>query len=141
MIICDAGNQKSRNLSRLSEIFSLTFGDFLSTLRQQPLARLSKTVRRFMRKFNITGSIVPELHYYVDLTPQLDKLMALVGEGTYFVINRPRQFGKTTMLKFLTQYLVSVRKIKNYIRLDFVSFFCYIILHEKYKLKPLKALL
>lgn len=58
-----------------------------------------------MRKFNITGSIIPELHYYVDLTPQLDKLMALVGEGTYFVVNRPRQFGKTTILKFFTQRL------------------------------------
>lgn len=58
-----------------------------------------------MRKFNITGSIVPKLHYYVGLTPQRDKLMALVGEGTYFVINRPRQFGKTTMLKFFAQRL------------------------------------
>jgi hypothetical protein len=58
-----------------------------------------------MRKFNITGSIVPELHYYVDLTPQLDKLIALAGEGAYFIINRPRQFGKTTMLKFFAQRL------------------------------------
>jgi hypothetical protein len=58
-----------------------------------------------MREFNITGSIIPELHYYVDLTPQLDKLMALADKGTYFVINRPRQFGKTTMLEFFAQRL------------------------------------
>ncbi|MEK7730214.1 MAG: hypothetical protein AAB354_17530 [candidate division KSB1 bacterium] len=36
------------------------------------------------------------------LAPQREKLMALIEEGTYFVINRPRQFGKTTTLDFLT---------------------------------------
>ncbi|MGH7599940.1 MAG: AAA-like domain-containing protein, partial [bacterium] len=57
------------------------------------------------RRFNITGKIIPELHYYVDLTPQLKKLMALADEGTYFVINRPRQFGKTTVLDFFARRL------------------------------------
>jgi hypothetical protein len=58
-----------------------------------------------MRQFNITGKILPEKHYYVDLTPQLEKLMALVENGTYFVINRPRQFGKTTLLDFFARRL------------------------------------
>jgi hypothetical protein len=58
-----------------------------------------------MRKFNITGSIIPEEHYYVDRRPQIEKLTALVEEKTYFVINRPRQFGKTTLLNFLAQHL------------------------------------
>ncbi len=58
-----------------------------------------------MRKFNITGKIIPELHYYVDLTPQIKKLMALADEGAYFVINRPRQFGKTTVLDFFARRL------------------------------------
>jgi hypothetical protein len=58
-----------------------------------------------MRKFNITGKIIPELHYYVDLTPQIKKLMAMAAEGTYFVINRPRQFGKTTVLDFFARRL------------------------------------
>jgi hypothetical protein len=58
-----------------------------------------------MRKFNITGKVIPEKHYYVDLTPQLEKLMALVEDGTYFVVNRPRQFGKTTMLNFFARRL------------------------------------
>jgi hypothetical protein len=58
-----------------------------------------------MRKFNITGKIIPEKHYYVDLTPQIEKLMALAEEGTYFVINRPRQFGKTTVLNFFARRL------------------------------------
>jgi hypothetical protein len=58
-----------------------------------------------MRKFNITGKIIPEKHYYVDLTPQIRKLMALANDGTYFVINRPRQFGKTTLLDFFARRL------------------------------------
>jgi len=58
-----------------------------------------------MREFNITGKIIPELHYHVDLTPQLERILALVAKGTYFVVNRPRQFGKTTTLNFLARHL------------------------------------
>jgi len=57
------------------------------------------------REFNITGSIIPEEHYYVDLKPALKELMAIVEKKKYFVINRPRQFGKTTTLNFLAQRL------------------------------------
>ncbi|MGH7595607.1 MAG: AAA-like domain-containing protein [bacterium] len=57
------------------------------------------------REFNITGSIIPEEHYYVDPAPTLKKLMELVEKKRYFVINRPRQFGKTTTLNFLAQRL------------------------------------
>jgi len=57
------------------------------------------------RKFNVAGSIIPERHYFVDLTPQIKNLMALVEEGAYFVINRPRQFGKTTVLNSLAERL------------------------------------
>jgi energy-coupling factor transporter ATP-binding protein EcfA2 len=63
-----------------------------------------------MRKFNITGSIIPEEHYYVDRRPQIEKLTALVEEKTYFVINRPRQFGKTTLLNFLARSLQAAGK-------------------------------
>jgi len=58
-----------------------------------------------MREFNITGKIIPANHYFVDLTPQLEKLMALADKGAYFVINRPRQFGKTTILDFFARQL------------------------------------
>jgi len=50
------------------------------------------------REFNIAGSIIPEEHYFVDLAPTLKKLMTLVEKRKYFVINRPRQFGKTPVL-------------------------------------------
>ncbi len=52
-------------------------------------------------KFNDTGLCVPEKHYMVDTTPQLDETIALIEEGEYFIINRPRQFGKTTTLALL----------------------------------------
>ncbi|MEK7729166.1 MAG: AAA-like domain-containing protein, partial [candidate division KSB1 bacterium] len=57
------------------------------------------------REFNITGSIIPEEHYYVDLKPVLKKLMLLIAKKKYFVINRPRQCGKTTLLNFIAQGL------------------------------------
>jgi hypothetical protein len=68
-------------------------------------SRKKNPARPQPREFNITGSIIPEEHYYVDLTPTLKKLMELVEKRKYFVINRPRQFGKTTLLNFLAQRL------------------------------------
>lgn len=59
-----------------------------------------------MRKyFNITGDCKPKLHYMVDLTQRLEKIKAMVDSGEYFVINRARQFGKTTTLKALQRFL------------------------------------
>jgi len=67
--------------------------------------RKKKLRRPQPREFNITGSIIPEEHYYVDPAPTLKNLMELVAKRKYFVINRPRQFGKTTTLNFLAQRL------------------------------------
>ena len=50
--------------------------------------------------------------------PQLEKLTALVDEGAYFVINRPRQFGKTTTLDFFARKLL---QSKSYLPV-FISF-------------------
>jgi hypothetical protein len=58
-----------------------------------------------MKKFNITGTCIPELHYIVDISSKLDKVLHLVETGEYFHINRPRQYGKTTMLSFLVREL------------------------------------
>ena len=43
----------------------------------------------------------------VDLTERLGKIKKLVDRGEYFVINRARQYGKTTTLKGLERYLQS----------------------------------
>ncbi len=59
-----------------------------------------------MRKeFNDTGLCVPNRHYMVDISPKLERIMQLVEGGGYFTINRPRQFGKTTTMWRLTDYL------------------------------------
>ncbi|MFM9947025.1 MAG: AAA-like domain-containing protein [Saprospiraceae bacterium] len=57
------------------------------------------------KTFNITGVCYPQLHYMMDNSQKLDRVMALVEQGAYFTINRPRQYGKTTTLYFLAERL------------------------------------
>ena len=58
------------------------------------------------RRFNITGSCNPQRHYMVNLDNRLKKIREdYVEDGSYFVINRGRQYGKTTTLKALEEYL------------------------------------
>lgn len=40
-----------------------------------------------------------------DIQDQLRKIKKLVDTGAYFTINKPRQYGKTTTLKALAEYL------------------------------------
>ena len=58
------------------------------------------------RRFNITGFCNPQKHYMVRLDDRLKKIKEdYVDEGAYFVINRGRQYGKTTTLKALADNL------------------------------------
>lgn len=58
------------------------------------------------RRFNVTGSCSPKWHYMVRLDSRLEEIREnFVDNGSYFVINRGRQYGKTTTLKMLKQYL------------------------------------
>ncbi|MDE5823503.1 MAG: ATP-binding protein [Lachnospiraceae bacterium] len=58
------------------------------------------------RRFNITGSCKPQRHYMVKLDDRVKKIKEdYVDEGSYFVINRGRQYGKTTTLEALEGYL------------------------------------
>lgn len=57
------------------------------------------------KEFNITGICVPEMHYMVDISNKLKEVIQLVNKGKYFIINRPRQYGKTTTLYMLERYL------------------------------------
>lgn len=57
------------------------------------------------RKFNDTGVCVPHRHYMVDVSGKLEKISQLVEGGEYFTINRPRQFGKTTIILLLDKIL------------------------------------
>lgn len=55
--------------------------------------------------FNVNANCIPEIHYMVDLTDRLVQVRAMVDAGQYFTINRARQYGKTTMLKALANFL------------------------------------
>ena len=54
-----------------------------------------------MKVFNTTGVCYTDEHYMVDLTERLKAIRKMVDRGKYFVINRARQFGKTTLLHAL----------------------------------------
>ena len=59
-----------------------------------------------MRYFNTEGSCSPEEHYMVRLDDRLARIRRLfVDRNKYFVINRGRQYGKTTTLQALAKYL------------------------------------
>ena len=55
--------------------------------------------------FNINGLCYPDKHYMVNLETRLQEIRHLVERGDYFIINRARQYGKTTILRALSQYL------------------------------------
>jgi len=50
------------------------------------------------RRFNVTGSCNSQRHFMVDISAKFASVRDLIDRGEYFAINRPRQFGKTTML-------------------------------------------
>ena len=58
-----------------------------------------------MKSFNTTGICIPEKHYMVDITERLEKIKEMVDAGKYFSINKGRQYGKTTTLGCLKQFL------------------------------------
>lgn len=69
------------------------------------------------KHFNTEGQCVPELHYMVPLDDRLDRIKRFyIDEGKYFVINRGRQYGKTTTLYALEGYL---RKDYIVVSMDF----------------------
>jgi hypothetical protein len=53
------------------------------------------------KEFNITGVCFPHLHYMMDTRAKMATIMDMVERGKYFIINRPRQYGKTTALEIL----------------------------------------
>ncbi|MCO6489507.1 MAG: hypothetical protein J5I98_13865 [Phaeodactylibacter sp.] len=57
------------------------------------------------KEFNITGICYPHLHYMMDYSAKLASILDMVERGRYFIINRPRQYGKTTTLYFLAEAL------------------------------------
>ncbi len=67
------------------------------------------------KRFNTTGLCFPQQHYMADVSKKLEQVFAMVEIGEYFIINRPRQYGKTTTLYTLADML---RKSGDYIVLN-----------------------
>lgn len=62
------------------------------------------------RYFNTEGQCEPEIHYMVRLDDRLDKIKRLfIDRGKYFIINRGRQYRKTTTLCALEDYLKEIK--------------------------------
>lgn len=57
------------------------------------------------KTFNVTADCKPSQHYMVDLHARLVQIKEYVDQGEYFAINRARQYGKTTTLRALKEYL------------------------------------
>lgn len=68
------------------------------------------------KTFNTDGYCDSELNYMVDLTERLKEIKIMVDDGKYFSINRARQYGKTTVLTALSDYL---KEDYDVISLDF----------------------
>ena len=64
------------------------------------------------KEFNITGTCRPTEHYMADVSGKIATTLSMIDKGKYFIINRPRQYGKTTTLHTLSNIL---RKTGDYI--------------------------
>jgi AAA-like domain/PD-(D/E)XK nuclease superfamily len=62
------------------------------------------------KHFNITGLCNPDMHWMADTSGKIAKIMDMVAAGNYFLINRPRQYGKTTALFLLEKELLKTGK-------------------------------
>ncbi len=58
------------------------------------------------KKFNVTGVCIPSQHYMADISEKLHTIIRqYIHQGKYFTISQARQYGKTTILYLLEQYL------------------------------------
>ena len=58
-----------------------------------------------MKRFNITGTCFDDKHYMVNIDERVQQIKKMVDRGDYFCINRGRQYGKTTTLRYLKKAL------------------------------------
>ena len=64
-------------------------------------------MRILSKTFNVIGTCYPEENYMVNMESRLNEIKKLVDEKKYFTINRARQYGKTTLLNLMVDYLSS----------------------------------
>ena len=66
---------------------------------------MADSILNIMRNFNVTGLCVPGSHYMADTGEKISKIMQFVENGSYFSINRGRQYGKTTTFNLLEKQM------------------------------------
>jgi energy-coupling factor transporter ATP-binding protein EcfA2 len=66
------------------------------------------------KEFNITGTCLLDRHYMADVSCKMKETISMIEKGRYFIINRPRQYGKTTTFHYLTHTL---NRTKEYMAL------------------------
>ena len=59
-----------------------------------------------VKKFNETGLCFPDEHFMADISEKVAVTYKMVEDGAYFIINRPRQYGKTTLLHTIANKLI-----------------------------------
>ncbi|MDR0548731.1 MAG: ATP-binding protein [Deltaproteobacteria bacterium] len=57
---------------------------------------------KFVKWFNTTGPCVPDKHYMLPVLPRLPGVDEMIDKESYFILHAPRQSGKTTFIKALT---------------------------------------
>ena len=72
---------------------------------EDAVLKKTRQENKVSRTFNTTGICDPQIHYMVCLDQRLAEVKTLVDDGKYFTINRARQYGKTTTLHALSEYL------------------------------------
>lgn len=67
--------------------------------------RRRKDDAKLKKSFNVNGICYPDENYMVNLDGRMKEIKRLVDNQKYFVVSRARQYGKTTTLWALKQYL------------------------------------
>ncbi|MCD8110945.1 MAG: hypothetical protein LUE14_12800 [Clostridiales bacterium] len=98
--------------------------------------------------FNVATVCLPDIHYMVDISDRLCAIKKMVDQGDYFTINRARQYGKTTTMYALSDFLKAEYTViyldflaqlrGNYIRRRIKPAFQSVILAGVYDIKNLK---
>ncbi len=57
------------------------------------------------KSFNVNGACKPGRDYMVNLKPRLGEIKAMIDRGQYFAVTKARQYGKTTILRALSDDL------------------------------------
>ncbi|MDR1039353.1 MAG: AAA-like domain-containing protein [Deltaproteobacteria bacterium] len=60
------------------------------------------------KTFNIAGPCIPSEHYMIPALNRNDEIIDLIDQKAFFILHAPRQSGKTTLLKALTETINNV---------------------------------